>query len=84
MASNGARRFVYEYNGQQKLQDVEDDLSGGTETPTIGSIVSRNGKEWRVVHVLAPVSSRGTVPVVRVFLSDYFRGRSFFLKRPIP
>jgi len=54
------------------------------EAPTVGSIVNRHGREWKVVRVIAPVSSRGTVPVVRVFLSDNVRGRSFFLKRAIP
>jgi hypothetical protein len=83
VASNGARRFIYEYGGQAKLQDVEDDPTGGMETPIVGSVVNRNGKEWRVVSVLAPVSSRGTASVVRVFLSNHIKG-PFFLKRSIP
>jgi hypothetical protein len=82
--SNGARRFIYEYGGQAKLREVEEDLTGGIETPIVGSVVNRNGKEWRVVHVLAPVSSSGTVPVVRVFLSNNFKGSSFVLKRQVP
>jgi stress response protein SCP2 len=77
------QQFVYQYNENEKSQEVEE-VTGGMETPIIGSILNRHGKEWKVACVIAPVSSRGTVPVVRVFLSDYFRGRSFFLKRPVP
>ena len=84
MASNGARRFVYEFNGQPKLREVEEDLSGGMEMPSIGSIINRHDKDWKVTHLLAPVSSSGTIPIVRVFLSDNFKGHSFVLKRVVP
>jgi hypothetical protein len=73
VATNGARRFVYQYNGQEKSEEVEDRPTDGMETPNIGSLISRNGKEWLVVHVIAPVSSSGTIPVVRVFLNDTTR-----------
>lgn len=78
------RRFVYQYNENERSQEIEEDPTGGIEMPTVGSIVNRHGREWKVVHVIAPVSSRGTVPVVRVFLSDNVKGRSFFLKRTVP
>ena len=64
------RRFIYQYNGNDRGQDVEEDLTGRIETPTVGSIVSRNGHEWRVLRVVAPVRANGTVPVVRIFLTD--------------
>jgi hypothetical protein len=69
------RRFIYQYNGNERFQDFDDDLTGGRETPAIGSVMSRNGREWKVVRVVAPVSSNGTVPVVRVFLNDPARSR---------
>lgn len=78
------RRFAYQYNENERSQEIEEDPTGRMEAPTVGSIVNRHGREWKVVRVIAPVSSRGTVPVVRVFLSDNVRGRSFFLKRAIP
>jgi len=84
VASNGARRFVYEFNGQPKLREVEEDLSGGMEMPSIGSIINRHDKDWKVTHLLAPVSSSGSIPIVRVFLSDNFKGHSFVLKRVVP
>lgn len=77
-------RFVYRYNEDEKSQEVEEDPSGQKETPIIGSLVSRHGREWKVVRVIAPVSWRGTVPLVRVFLSDSFKWGSFFRKRAAP
>lgn len=74
------RQFVYHYNAQDKLEEVEDDMTGATEIPTVGSIVNRLGKEWKVIHVIAPVSSRGTIPVVRVFLSDRIKQTTFAVK----
>jgi hypothetical protein len=84
VARSGARRFIYEYNGQARLREVEEDLTGAMEIPVVGSIVSRSGQEWKVIHVLAPVSLLGTVPVVRVFLSNYIKGAPFFLNRTVP
>jgi stress response protein SCP2 len=84
LTTKDGRQFVYQYNGNEKSQEVEEDPTGRMETPIVGSIVKRHGKEWKVVHVIAPVSSRGTVPLVRVFLSDNLKGRSFFLKRSVP
>jgi hypothetical protein len=72
------RRFIYEYNGQRNVYDVEEDLSGRREAPAIGSTMSRNGREWKVIHVVAPVNPSGGIPVVRVFLTDItrFKGRT--------
>jgi len=35
-------------NGQPKLREVEEDLSGGMEMPSIGSIINRHDKDWKV------------------------------------
>ena len=69
VVTKASRQFVYQYNHDRR-QEVEQDLTGDRETPIIGSTVIRNGKEWKVVHVIAPVALNGTVPVVRVFLTD--------------
>ena len=78
------RQFVYQYNGREGSEDVENDLTGEIEMPVVGTILNRHGQEWKVVHVIAPVSSRGTVPVVRVFLNQNQKGRPFVSKRSIP
>lgn len=75
MAPQGVRQFIYQYN-QYKEQEVEEDLTGRRETPIIGSIVNRNGREWKVAYVIAPVTLSGTIPVVRVFLTDKVRERA--------
>lgn len=61
---------MYHYNGNDNLQDIEDDETGTKETPAVGSVINRNGRDWKVVRVVAPVSSQGTIRLVRVFLSD--------------
>ncbi len=80
------RQFVFEYNGNERSQDVEEDLGGVMEMPAIGSLLKRHDKEWRVVHVIAPVFQNGTIPVVRVFLNDISRmkSRNFTPKREAP
>lgn len=71
MITKAARRFVYHYNGNDSLQDFEEDVTGSIEMPGIGSVINRNGRDWKVLHVIAPVSFQGTIPHVRVFLSDW-------------
>ena len=70
MTTKAAQRFVYHYNGNDTLQDFEENVAGAIEMPGVGSVISRNGRDWTVLHVVAPVSLQGTTPLVRVFLSD--------------
>jgi hypothetical protein len=70
VASKDVRRFIYRYNGSAAVQEVEEDVSGRMETPSIGSTIKRHDREWKVVHVIAPVSPNGTIPIVQVFLND--------------
>ena len=70
MTNKAARRFIYHYNGNENIQDIEEDVMGAIEMPGVGSVINRNGKDWKVLHVVAPVSFQGTIPLVRVFLSD--------------
>jgi hypothetical protein len=65
------RQFVYQYNGSERLKEVEDDPTGRREIPSVGSIIKRKGREWKVIHVSAPVFSNGTTPIVRLFLSGW-------------
>lgn len=84
---NGSvRRFVYQYNGDERSRDIEEDLGGVMETPAIGSMIERHDTHWRVVHVIAPVAPNGTIPVVRIFLNDTARmkARAVSAKRDAP
>jgi hypothetical protein len=76
------RRFIYLYNGNELSQEIEEDPSGTMVIPGIGSVVTRQGREWKVVRVVAPVSAGGTTPIVRVFLNDPVRikGRTLGVK----
>lgn len=78
------RRFVYQYNSNVLAQDFEDDPSGLMEIPAVGSLIVRHDSTWKVIHVMAPVSANGTIPVVHVFLIRNVRRYSPVLKRAIP
>lgn len=68
------RYFVYQYNNAT-AQELEDDPTGALEVPTIGSVVLRKEREWTVIHVVAPVTFNGAIPIVRVFLRENTKPR---------
>lgn len=70
MVANQVRRFIYEYNSNDLKQEIEDDSTGERDVPSVGSIIVRHDKEWKVMRVFAPVTSRGTIRLVRVFLNQ--------------
>ncbi|MFP5227890.1 MAG: hypothetical protein ACLGXA_09695 [Acidobacteriota bacterium] len=76
MLIKSTRRFVYQYNGNERSCDVEEDPAGVIEMPAIGSLLARHDKKWKVVYVIAPVSPNGTIPVVRIFLNDIARTKA--------
>jgi len=53
VASRGVRRFYIGTTGMRLRKKVEEDMSGGMETPSIGSVINRHDREWKVVHVIA-------------------------------
>ncbi|HKR26519.1 MAG TPA: hypothetical protein VJT08_01320 [Terriglobales bacterium] len=68
------RVFIYHYNHHEQ-EEVEEEPTGKKETPGIGTIVNRNGKDRKVAHVIAPVTLNGSIPIVRVFLTDRVKER---------
>lgn len=66
------------------MQDVEEDPSGRLAIPTIGSIITRNGRQWKVIRVHAPIAQSGATPIVRLFLSDRVAQPSLGARRKIP
>jgi hypothetical protein len=70
VVAKDVRKLVYQYNGNARGEEVEDDLTGAAEIPIIGSSLQRHGREWKVVRVIAPFSRNGTIPIVRVLLKD--------------
>lgn len=74
MASKDAKQIVYRYNGVEASEEVELDRDGVIPTPVQGDILTRKGKQWKVIHVITQVTVAGepALPVVRVFLTDQF------------
>jgi hypothetical protein len=75
MASKDAKQFVYRYNGVEASQEVELDRDGEVRVPKQGDLITRKGKEWKVVAVMVEqtVAGPAAIPVVRVFLTDQLR-----------
>ena len=75
MASKNAKQFVYRYNGVESSEEVELDRDGEIPTPAHGDILTRKGKQWKVIHVITQVAVAGepAIPVVRVFLTDQLK-----------
>ena len=75
MARNNAKQLVYRYNGVEASEEVEVDRDGEIGLPKQGNVITRKGKEWKVVHVIIQetVAGEPAIPVVRVFLSDQLR-----------
>jgi hypothetical protein len=71
MGTTGAKQIVYRYNGDEKSEEVEQDLDGELAFQE-DQVILRKGKNWRIVHLGYEVSlsGQGPIPVVRVFLSD--------------
>jgi hypothetical protein len=64
------KQLVYRYNGVESSEEVEVDHDGEIPTPSRDDIIVRKGTRWKAVHVITQVSSDGSVPIVRVFLTD--------------
>jgi hypothetical protein len=72
MSKRNGKQVVYRYNGVEGSDETEVDLNGEIPTPNQGDILQRKGKNWKTVHVTTQVSSDGSIPVVRIFLTDKF------------
>lgn len=50
MTRRNAKQPVYRYNGVESSDELVVDLDGEIPTPRTGDIISRKGKNWKVVH----------------------------------
>lgn len=69
------KQIIYRYNGDPKYDERVSDGAGNLPFACVGEMVTRNGKEWQVAVVrdeLNMGSSRGAVPIHRIFLTDKF------------
>jgi hypothetical protein len=72
MKQSKGKQIVYRYNGDPSTQQTVSDRAGTMLTPSVGAIVNRNGKEWRVVNVHHDLDLKGpmAVPIHHVFLTN--------------
>ena len=73
MAQKQAKRVIYRYNGDPYSEETETDLDGDVAIPQYGEIISRKGKDWKVVHVLEHESIENDpqqMPILWIFLGD--------------
>ena len=61
--SDQAKHIVFRYNYDDKDTDVEVDILGDLPHFTVGDIVARRGKSWKVVRVVSEHAHIGSQPV---------------------
>jgi|HubBroStandDraft_2_1064218.scaffolds.fasta_scaffold91266_4 hypothetical protein len=69
------KQIIYRFNGDPKYDERVSDGAGNLPFLNVGKRVTRNGKQWQVAVVrdeLNMASSRGSIPIHRVFLTDKF------------
>ncbi len=74
MSDLGAKQIVYRYNGDEKSEEVVDDLVGVFPRHAKGETMERNGQQWKVIYITDEFTTVGTkqVPIHHVFLTDQF------------
>jgi hypothetical protein len=67
-----AEKMIYRYNGDPHSEETETDLDGVVAVPQFGEIISRKGKDWKMVHVLQHeiVAGPNQMPILWIFLTD--------------
>jgi hypothetical protein len=69
------KQIVYRFNGDPKDDETVSDRTGTLPFRTVGEIITRKGKAWRVTIVrddLNMSASRTAVSIHHVFLTDNF------------
>ena len=66
-----ARQFVYQYDDQNEPEEIVIDMRGEQEVPAKGCIITRFGRQWKVVRTATKNSADpdGAIPVHVVALS---------------
>jgi hypothetical protein len=64
-----ARQFVYQFDDQNEPEEI--DMRGEQEIPSKGCIITRFGRQWKVIRTATKASSSddGPIPVHFVALS---------------
>jgi len=62
--SDQAKQVVFRYNDDDRDTDVEVDILGDLPHYSVGDIVARGGKSWKVVRVLSDQALIGSQQVL--------------------
>ena len=67
-----ARQFVYQFDDQNEPEEIVIDMRGEQEIPSKGCIITRFGRQWKVIRTATKKSSApdGPIPVHFVALSQ--------------
>jgi hypothetical protein len=65
-----ARQFVYQFDDQNEPEEIVIDMRGEQEIPSKGCIITRFGRQWKVIRTATKASSSddGPIPVYFVAL----------------
>jgi hypothetical protein len=66
---------IYRFNGDPRYDERVSDTTGSLPFHSVGEIVFKNGKRWRIMIVrveLDLTASRKAVPMHHVFVNDKF------------
>jgi hypothetical protein len=60
-----ARQFVYQFDDQNEPEEIVIDMRGEQEVPSKGCIITRFGRQWKVVRTATKKSANtdDTIPV---------------------
>jgi hypothetical protein len=66
-----ARQFVYQFDDQNEPEEIVIDMRGEQEIPSKGCIITRFGRQWKVMRTATAKSASddGPIPVHFVALS---------------
>jgi hypothetical protein len=72
-----ARQFVYQYDDKNEPEEIVIDMRGEQEVPSKGCIITRFGRQWKVVRTATKPSTApdGPIPVHFVALSSKVSSR---------
>ena len=74
MSANAAKEIIFVYNDNENTPELQVDPDGTFPVPIDGTIVRRNGKQWKVTRCCAQSSAGmpSAMPILKINLTDQF------------
>jgi hypothetical protein len=71
VVSGRAKRIIYRYDGRDEDSESEIDVNGEVSCYAIGTIITRHGKQWKIVHAeLHRPLDRDGLPILNLSLTQ--------------